>query len=893
MAVQRLENFTGGIQTRVPPYRIGNTEVVDALDVDFSHTDIRPDKAVGGTGGGNGYFYEAGDVWISAGGTGGQVYSRFTVTSDTTLNAADSSSPANDVTNSITRYTYNVANPVTVELNATLTVGAGTGGGTATNPAHNGVALVVNNLEQGIGKADSYVEYNDDLYIGRSKFEVNIPSSGTLPSIANSGAGGVAQVTVPLDDVVNCVVGDSVEAEGIPFDTRITAINSGTGVLTLDKAATSTGNNKKVTVNTVPIRIIDGDTENLFKVGIDKPVPSFTITQLSADNASRETASHSSKWYVQDYPIPFQYGISYFDEKTLAESPISELSDRDISQSIISTTNNSSPILVDFNVAKAGKYAIYRVGGTSSVLKKVCNYYDTGSTDVSVAVSVNHGGTNGQIRITPSNLPSGAYFRLKWLAYGSKKYHTANSATDATTTGTTTYTTTPGDIDLYGFNTNNSAAASHYVDIICQISFLDDSDPVDSRDYMVQGINISATTVSKAEIIDFTKPRALIDIQPFEDSGPPPVNGKFIKEVNNFFFLAVDKRLHISSFGSPNSWPLDGFVDFDSQITGLSDRGSELLVFTDAGLFRCYGNAANEFRKVRVSTKEGVEPGMDKCISKISGGTIYTSPDGICFYNGESVDNLTKPKLDSFYYPSSDAVKNLGGVIDDQYYLLSDTNNGWKLDFRFGAQKISRTTTNATNLHYRGKTNLLYTESGYIAGGSENLYTVKTRDFDGGDVTREKVFSKILVKGANFNGTINVYINSILEDTFPVLTTISELNRAFYISSARMAGFLSVEFENCTGKINDIGVFYEFAESYKETRFNSVEIVYIGSPTVSFKVDSVVKISNVVLPDPGPDNTGTTTLTFPSMTEGSIPHLITSETETSKVISHTYDAEVI
>ena len=891
MPVQKVTTFTGGVQNRLPAHRIEQNEVQNGTDVDFSFGDVRPDYQIGGDGGGKGYYYEAGDTWVSPQGLGNITHDTLTVSSDTTLSASSTGS-GNDVSSGVTRYAYNVSNPLKIELNQTLTISKGTGGGSAGNPAHNGVALIINKLEQGLGQVSSYAEYNEDLYMGREKFELQVIASTNFPQIAN--AGGVGTITTNTSETVKCFIGDVVEGVGIPDETRIASINNGTGVITLDKAATATGNNVKITVNTIPIRVIDGDITNIYKVGIDKPEPNIEVSQPLADNSTRASESHSEKWYTTDYPIPFQYGVSIFDPATLAESPLSDLSDRDISQSVVSGTNTSSPLFINFNLTKQGKYAIYRTGGTSALLKRVCNFYDSGSSNITVSVTPNADSTNGKVTIVPSNLPTGAYFRIKWLAYGSKKYGTTNSAGSAVIQGVTNYTLTPGTITLYGFNTsNNSAAAVHYLDLVCEIKFKDSKKPKDVRDYMVRGVNISGTTVTSGDIIDFTKPRALINIEPFDDSGDPPANGKFIKEVNNFFFLAVGKRLHISNFAQPNSWPKDGYLDFEANITGLSDRGGEILVFTEYGLYRCYGNAANEFRKVRVGTVQGVPNNLHNCISKVRDATVYVSQSGICFFAGDKVEILTQPKLETFTPPSSEPLNNFSGVIDDQYYLLSNQVDGWKLDLRFGIQRLSRSTLRASSMHYRGLSDKLYTEAGYIGGGNINNLSFQTRDFDGGDISAEKFFSRVFVTGSNFSGKIKIHVDGEIIDTFNIQTEIPELNRSLYLTAARLANRLSVEFENCTGRISEIGVEFALAESYRNSRFDSVNIIYTGTPSIALKVDNVTKISTVIMNDPGTDKTGVSTLFFPSMTEGVIPHLIAQETEASRVVSFEYSAENI
>ena len=76
-------------------------------------------------------------------------------------------------------------------------------------------------------------------------------------------------------------------------------------------------------------------------------------------------------------------------------------------------------------------------------------------------------------------------------------------------------------------------------------------------------------------------------------------------------------------------------------------------------------------------------------------------------------------------------------------------------------------------------------------------------------------------------------------------------------------------------------------------RFNAVNLTYTGTPSVIAKIDAVEKIALTTLTNPGTGNTGTATLYFPPMTEGHLPHLVTNETETSRISGMVFDAEAI
>jgi hypothetical protein len=384
----------------------------------------------------------------------------------------------------------------------------------------------------------------------------------------------------------------------------------------------------------------------------------------------------------------------------------------------------------------------------------------------------------------------------------------------------------------------------------------------------------------------------LIEIEPVDIPTDVPYNLKYLTEFNNFFMGSVDTRLHISNYAKPNNYAIDGYLDFDGQITGIVSRGGEAVVFTEHSVYRVYGNAHNEMRKVQVPTIHGIPVGGHKTIAKIKDSIIYVSHTGICLFDGRNVTVLTDNLIQNFARPSENALDNVSGVIDDTYYLLSSGNDGWKVDLK-QSPKICKSSGRASNFHYRAVNNKLFTEAGYVGGGTANKFSFETKDFTGGNITAEKAYYTVYVTGSDFSGTVNIKCDGNLTDTFDFGTPSTEFNRALSLSSATVANRASIEFVDCSGKITSVAIKYDVLAEQQKKRFNYVTISYTGTPTVTVKVDSVQKIASTVLTDPGAGNTGTAILYFPAMTEGHIPHIIADETETSRVSGSVFDAEVI
>ena len=84
--------------------------------------------------------------------------------------------------------------------------------------------------------------------------------------------------------------------------------------------------------------------------------------------------------------------------------------------------------------------------------------------------------------------------------------------------------------------------------------------------------------------------------------------------------------------------------------------------------------------------------------------------------------------------------------------------------------------------------NRLYSEGGYLGGASEaNKFSFETKDFVGGDINSEKAFYTVYTTGQDFSGIINIKCDGQLVDTFTISTAVSEFNRAFYLSTAKVA----------------------------------------------------------------------------------------------------------
>lgn len=967
MATESQTEFSGGLNTRSPAHLIGVDQLTELQNVDLSNNDLRGEFGTK-AGGEIDFYYEAASSWVSAEG--------FT-TEDVILEW-----PSTYSTDGTASYTIS-ANTNFFSGSPNIKIGDG-----VTLTIADGVSLTVYARTQGIHGANSYVEYNDDLYIARSTFEITATSVDTSNVLTTGTHTNKLQVG---DEVVNSTY--------VNTGTYIKKVDTTNSSVTLSSPAIGSGTDKTFTINAIISKYVDGTTTTSYRAGVNTPVPVIEFNKKASDYITGRDGSHSDAWYGVTDPIPFQYGVAEYDE-TGVESTMSDLTDSNIGTiggdkfpTGSGDVNNPQYINISgvdrystTSITK-GRFALYRVGGTSSFVKRCDNLFLDNDLTVETAETT----SPSKLTVTLGSAKDAFQYKVKWYSYNdisggtSAKYNYYNSSTgfinpfvktgelSAVASGTnskikfttlshnlingntirfTSTSSLPGNISasttyyvndksentfyvetsVGGGNVAYSSAGSgtitwtgyptskayfgeteyknsssgaltfglesdndtHYTDILVVMKIPGETV---EREYICRGIthaNANAASSTSVDYIDFNRADALVDIQPIQEATTPTKNINGLIESSNLFFGFKDNRLYVSDYGNPNSWPESGFLDFDQNITGLGTLGSELVVFTEYGMYRVFGTDPSLLKKVQIPTTEGVKAGSDKTITKFQQGIFFAGLNGICFYNGQIVRRITQESLDSFSLPDSTAKNNHGGYLEDTYYLLGKTGTGYKLDVK-GKLILSRTTQTADNLFFRGSDNTLYGNSGRISdpSGTRSNFTATTRKFVGTDINMEKIFYSLTLTGENFTGTINFLVDGTQTDTFSVSSAVADLDRTFYLSAPRAGNGGQVQLSNCTGIINKISVNYDGSNTLTEALYTSVKVKYVGTPTVAVTLDGSANISATTLSAPT-GAVGEGTLYFAAMSTGVVPHLKETNDEASgRILEFSYTASEV
>ena len=110
---------------------------------------------------------------------------------------------------------------------------------------------------------------------------------------------------------------------------------------------------------------------------------------------------------------------------------------------------------------------------------------------------------------------------------------------------------------------------------------------------------------------------------------------------------------------------------------------------------------------------------------------------------------------------------------------------------------------------YRPQTNALYSRRGLVEGVSDrNLWSYRTRGFDGGDFGRNKLIHSIELNGTiNSTGSVKIYVDNVLVLTTTI--TIITHPTTVYLPPNSIGDVWSVELKDWSGAVEYISTEYE------------------------------------------------------------------------------------
>ena len=257
--IQEQSSFGGGLNTLLPGNRLPDGASQSLIDAEVYDDTIRQAETFGGDGGGQRFFYEAGETWVGSAGFGNTAQAVQLIVSSNTSSSGNA------------EYT----SPLIVNPGIVYTVTSGD-------------VITIQDQVKGLFQANSFVEYSEDLYIGRDSYSIKVAANGV-----NAG-----NKTLQLEsgDVDKVHVGDRLVANEsvIPNGAIITSIIAASNQIVIDVTPSTVSSTTLLVVDSTPIRILDGNLNSTFRMGLEVPEPIISFRQVGT-NADR-TNSHTSLW---------------------------------------------------------------------------------------------------------------------------------------------------------------------------------------------------------------------------------------------------------------------------------------------------------------------------------------------------------------------------------------------------------------------------------------------------------------------------------------------------------------------------------------------------------------------------------------------------------------------
>jgi hypothetical protein len=199
-----------------------------------------------------------------------------------------------------------------------------------------------------------------------------------------------------------------------------------------------------------------------------------------------------------------------------------------------------------------------------------------------------------------------------------------------------------------------------------------------------------------------------------------------IVHANKMFAASIDdngtnlkNRLHYSHEAEPQDWAETDYIDFlggGDGITGLAVYAGQLIVFKPRSIYVVYGYETADFSVVELTSRLGVNSPRQIAVAE-NGVYFYSHPDGLFFYNGSSVIDLS----DNFnsIYPNNQ-------INDAATSTISVSYINRRVWLSLPYSKVTTATTATVNLVFdpsigqRGSYTMLATGDSYgVVGGCD------------------------------------------------------------------------------------------------------------------------------------------------------------------------------
>lgn len=236
---------------------------------------------------------------------------------------------------------------------------------------------------------------------------------------------------------------------------------------------------------------------------------------------------------------------------------------------------------------------------------------------------------------------------------------------------------------------------------------------------------------------------------------PAPAGMTYVEESSGMLFGAVGSTVRFTPIGKPDAWPAAYEIPFGTNVVGLAEVASGILVFTVTSSYLLTGTGPTTIAKQLVDSKRGCTSAAS--IQKIAGGAaIWVSAEGICISTGGPAEVISRPKLGNI------TINALSSAVHgDVYYCLDSTGITYAFSMAYG--NIFKRLKLAINSLVTGNNKLYGWKDGYLYelfASSEYLeFEYLSPRFIEGRASEIKAYKKFY-----FFGNGDIIINIVIDD---------------------------------------------------------------------------------------------------------------------------------
>lgn len=252
---------------------------------------------------------------------------------------------------------------------------------------------------------------------------------------------------------------------------------------------------------------------------------------------------------------------------------------------------------------------------------------------------------------------------------------------------------------------------------------------------------------------------ALGDILDAYNNQAPLIGLRYIIEAYGIMFAAIGSTLYYTETGYPDYWATLNTVPISGDITGLVAIPDGIVIFTNSKAYMLLGTDPSTFRIILLNPEHGCI--AHNSIKVVKNTLLWASADGVCGLSGNSISVVTKDKLDRV---TLNAVS--GTVFNEQYMLTLTDGSVFIIDARFNGS-IFKTLkyVNADVYNLGVFDNTLYgvvkEELALIEAGRLIDFYYESPMLTEGDASVTKLYNNIYVS-SNGRFIFDVYIDEVL-----------------------------------------------------------------------------------------------------------------------------------